>query len=363
MNPLAHLSRRPPGTAHTDAVADAVTNVEADAMAMAGTGADHDAQSVADMVSATRQLLAAWDLAATHLSGGRSDLCVAGPFAPDRSLPDPSTSARPRPAESMSASCLAPIEATVMVTMLSGFQIRQGAGASIELPKGKTRTLLKLLLLQRHRPLGRARLCNLLWPDSDAASARNSLNVMLHRLRQLLPPGACVRFTAEGYRLVVAGEVWLDVEQFVLHAQTARQHEERGDGAGAMAHYAAALDLYGVDLVDDDDAGPALAPDTQALRAQLNQVLERLAILHEQAGDWHACLQVALRHLSLDECNEAAHRRLMRCYAGLGQIQLAERQYGACVRLLREQLGLSPDAETTGLYRRIAGREIDRESD
>ncbi len=347
MNPLAHLSRRPPGTAHTDAVADA--------MAMASTDADHDAQSVADMVSATRQLLAAWDLAATHLGGGRSDLCAAGLFAPDRSLPDPSTSARPWPAESMSASCLVPIDATVMVTMLSGFQIRQGTGATIELPKGKTRTLLKLLLLQRHRPLGRARLCNLLWPDSDAASARNSLNVLVHRLRRVLPPGAGVCHSAEGYRLVVAGDLWLDVEQFVLHAQAARQHEDRGDVAGAVAHYAAALDLYDVDLVDDD-AGPALAPDSQALRAQLNQVLERQAILHEQACDWHACLQVALRHLGLDECNEAAHRRLMRCYAGLGQIQLAEQQYGACVRLMREQLGLSPDAETTLLVRRIAGR-------
>jgi DNA-binding SARP family transcriptional activator len=67
---------------------------------------------------------------------------------------------------------------------------------------------------------------------------------------------------------------------------------------------------------------------------------------------------VALRHLGLDECNEAAHRRLMRCYASLGQIQLAERQYGACVRVLREQLGLPPDTETTLLYRRIAGREV-----
>lgn len=359
MNPLAHLSRRPQGTAHTDAVADAIPHVEADAMAMAD--ADHDAQSVADMVSATRQLLAAWDLAATHLSGGRSELSATGLSAPGRSRPDPFPFGRPWPAESMSANCQAPIDAAVIVTMLSGFQIRQGTGATIELPKGKTRTLLKLLLLQRHRPLGRARLCSLLWPDSDAASARNSLNVMLHRLRRLLPSGACVRFSAEGYRLVVAGEVWLDVEQFVLHAQAAGQHEERGDGAGAMAHYAAALELYGVDLVDDDDAGPALAPDSQALRAQLNQVLERQAILHEQAGDWHACLRVALRHLSLDECNEAAHRRLMRCYAGLGQVQLAERQYGACVRLLREQLGLPPDTETTRLYRRIAGREVDRE--
>jgi DNA-binding SARP family transcriptional activator len=288
-------------------------------------------------------LLAAWDLAATYLSGGRHDS---------------STLHGSRSDESTSATSRALADAALMVTMLSGFQIAIGPAEALEPPTGKARTVLKLLLLQRHRPIGRARLCSLFWPDSDAASARNSLNVMLHRLRRWLPPALAVRYSAEGYRLVVAGEVWLDVEQFTLHAQVARQDEERGDLAGATAHYDAAQALYRVDLVDDDDTGLALAPEAQALRAQLNQVLERLAILHEQVGDWHACLRVALRHLGLDECNEAAHRRLMRCYASLGQIQLAERQYGACVRVLREQLGLPPDTETTMLYRRIAGREV-----
>lgn len=251
-----------------------------------------------------------------------------------------------------------PVDAVVAVTMLSGFQLLLGASQSFESPRGKTCTLLKLLLLHRHHPLGRARLCSLFWPDSDAASARNSLNVMLHRLRRLLPTQLGVRYSAEGYRLAAAGVVWLDVEQFMLHAQTGLRDEERGDVAGAMAHFHAALELYAADLVDDDDdTGPVLAPDSQVLRAQLNQVLERLVILREQTGDWHACLPVALRHLGLDECNEAAHRRLMRCYAGLGQIQFAERQYGACVRVLREQMGLAPDSETALLYRRIAGRE------
>ena len=67
----------------------------------------------------------------------------------------------------------------------------------------------------------------------------------------------------------------------------------------------------------------------------------------------------ALRHLGLDECNEQAHQRLMRCYARLGQPQLAERQYRACVTVLRSQLGLSPSDETTALYRRIAARCVD----
>jgi DNA-binding SARP family transcriptional activator len=60
------------------------------------------------------------------------------------------------------------------------------------------------------------------------------------------------------------------------------------------------------------------------------------------------------RHwLSLDILNEEAHRDLMRCYAWSGQHGAALRQYRECVRILKQELGVSPVAETTRLYREI----------
>ena len=75
--------------------------------------------------------------------------------------------------------------------------------------------------------------------------------------------------------------------------------------------------------------------------------------LGEAREDLHGCLRVSLRHLGIDPCNEQAHRRLMRCYARLGQVQLAERQFRTCVDTLRRQLGVTPQAETIELHRRI----------
>jgi DNA-binding SARP family transcriptional activator len=206
---------------------------------------------------------------------------------------------------------------------------------------------------RRRCSLSRARLCSLFWPEADADSSRNSLNVTLHRLRRTLGQASLVRHCDDGYQLAHAGPVWLDTEQFSLQAEMGRWEEAQGCSVSAIAQYEAALAIYRSDMLDRFDAGDPLAGDAQALRDLANRVLERLAALREAAGDWHGCLRAALRHLDMDRCNERAHRQLMRCYASLGQVQLAERQYRSCARVLGERLGLRPSEETTALYRRI----------
>jgi len=226
-----------------------------------------------------------------------------------------------------------------------------------EIPRGKTRSLLKFLLLNRRRPVPRARLLSLFWPEADAAAARNSLNVTLHRLRKALGDPALLVYANDSYQLQTAGTTWIDTEQFAGHADEGQIAHAQGQHALAIRHFETAAALYCTDLLDDGERESALQAEAQSLRDRHNQVLERLATLHEAAGDHHACLRTALRHLQLDGCNEAAHRRLMRCYARLGQLQLAERQYRSCISTLRAQLGLSPDEGTTALYRQIARRE------
>jgi DNA-binding SARP family transcriptional activator len=246
---------------------------------------------------------------------------------------------------------------TLHVRLLAGLQLLLGGVPVTTLPHGRSRLLLKLLLLKHHRPLGRSRLCQLLFPEHDPASARNQLNVTVHRLRRSLDGVLALRHAGDAYQLAIDRPFWLDVEQFELHAELGHAADMQGDAGQAITHYDLAAEIYRADLDDTCEHGePALASDCQALRARLNQVLERLATLREIDGDLHGSLRAGQRHLSLDECNEAAHRRLMRCYAGLGQIQLAERQYRACIATIRAELNLSPAEETTAEYRRVIQR-------
>lgn len=243
------------------------------------------------------------------------------------------------------------------VRLLAGFRWRLN---DVELPgppRGKAASLLKLLILQRRRPMSRNRLCSLFWPQADAESARNNLNVTLHRLRRSLGPCAhLVRCREDGWQLVFGAPVEIDVESFDAHVDEGLQAEAAGQADRAIAHYEAALSLYELDLAEAGEDEDLLMQHNQALRDRRLRAMERLAVLYEDAGDLHACLSTGLRQLEVDLCNERAHRLLMRSYARLGQPQLAERQYQQCVRSLRCALSLAPSAETTVLYRQIAAR-------
>lgn len=325
---------------------------------------------LANILAATRMLLGAWD--ATLNQWGTAT--GPGPvLTPEQALQAqalrraawpasngadaafrhaPETTSPPAQAQAATGT-----QATLSVQMLDGLQIWVGSSQVLDLPRGKARALLMYLLLHRRRPTSRARLCTLFWPEADAAAARNNLNVILHRVRRQLHDPGLLQCSDDGYQIVTAGEIWLDVEQFELQANLGEQADTAGLTAQTIAHYEVAATLYRTDLVDESEHERVLVARSQLLRDRLNQVLGRLSGLREDRGDLHGCLRTTQRHLGLDECNEAAHRRLMRCYARLGQPQLAERQYRQCVATLRRQLGLNPDAETTELYRRITRRE------
>jgi len=243
------------------------------------------------------------------------------------------------------------------VKMLDGFSVWQGSAPLAGLPHGRVRTLLKLLLLQRRHPVSSARLVAACWPEADADSARNNLHVALHRLRRALGEAAQVRRADEGYQLLAPGEVWIDTEQFVRHAEAGAFAERHGQAVQAIAQYESALALYQRDLLDEGGCESALAAEANVLRDRLSLVLERLSALREQHADWHGCLRHAHRQLEIDACNEPVHRRMMLCYSRLGQLRQAERQYRQCVDVLRGQFGIGPSEETTALYRRIASRQ------
>lgn len=244
----------------------------------------------------------------------------------------------------------------VAARLLDGFGLWVHGEPLPELPGGKAAALLKLLLLQRRRPLPRARLCALFWPDADEAAARNSLNVTMHRLRRLLGPDIRVQLGDDGYRLVVPGGLELDTETFERLAVDGAQAEAEGHAERALSAYEQAARLYQSDLLPDIDACAVLGTAAQTLRDQRVQVLTRLAALREAAGNLHGALCAALRLLEQDPCNEAAHRQVMRCYARLDQPQAVERQYRRCLHTLHAQLGLGPADETVRCYRALCER-------
>jgi tetratricopeptide (TPR) repeat protein len=93
--------------------------------------------------------------------------------------------------------------------------------------------------------------------------------------------------------------------------------------------------------------------ETETLRRELASVLERLARGHAQSHEFEIAIGYARRWLALDSLHEAAHYQLMQLYVWADQRTTALRQYAECVRLLEQELGVPPQAETIDLYNAI----------
>ena len=150
-----------------------------------------------------------------------------------------------------------------------------------------------------------------------------------------------------------------DADAFVAHAARASELECDKDVDGAIREYTACVALYQGELLAEDrhDYDEWLLPLRQQLRDRYLHVLARLGQIQFDRQDVPACTAACAKMLAVDTCNEGAHRMLMRCYGRLGQPQLAQRQYQACIRALNRELGIPASRETTEVYRQIVRRD------
>lgn len=190
-------------------------------------------------------------------------------------------------------------------------------------------------------------IATLLWPECDAATGRARLRRTIHEINRV---AAFDLVEAQGdlLRLATTG-VWIDAIVFADYAAG----DAREDLAAAAEIHAADF-LSGFGLHDSAEFDSWLGLQRETLRQTLVRTLERLCELHAAMGDLDRAIAVALRQLGLDPLQESVHRRLMQLYARAGQPAGALRQYDACVRVLEEELGIGPTAETDALYRSLA---------
>jgi predicted ATPase/DNA-binding SARP family transcriptional activator len=243
----------------------------------------------------------------------------------------------------------------------------------IHIGRRKALALLAYLAVEarRHR---RDTLATLLWPQYSQRDARAELRRTLSVLNRTLGKewfetdreSAGLRqapSTGSGQRQPESTEhiLWLDVNAFRqrLAACEAHGHPVQEACPDCLNLLTEAVELYRDDFLSGFTLPDAPAFDdwqryqTQDLQDELASALERLAEGYGAAGAFEPAIAVARRRLELDPLREAAHRQLMRLYAQAGRRTAVLRQYETCVRVLDQELGVSPAAETTALYERL----------
>jgi TolB-like protein/Flp pilus assembly protein TadD len=198
----------------------------------------------------------------------------------------------------------------------------------------------------------------LLWPDADPESAANNLHKAIHLARHALEPGLksaseshFIHTQGQQVALRAPGELRIDVEAFGQSSARAL----RGDRIEACEE---ALSLYEGEVLPEDLYEDWAAGRREQLRTQYQELLRKLAGLHEARAEYRQSIRRLKELVACDPSDEEAHRQLMLIYARLGDRHQAARQYQQCSEALRRELGAEPERTTAELHRQIISGRI-----
>ncbi len=221
----------------------------------------------------------------------------------------------------------------------------------------KGQSIFKYMVAHYGTPVSKDVLMDVFWPDADPERARRNLHQAVYSLRQTMRRGESdfqpIQFENECYLLNPEINLWLDSEEFARNAQAGRQLEASGRLDEAAAAYQRAEELYLGDLLEEDLYEAWTVPVRERYRNAYLDLVDRLSEGLWRNGNYPAVVELCGKLLAKDNCNEKAHRRLMQCYQTQGQHGLAVRQYHLCVDTLKNELGVSPSAETRNLLNKI----------
>ncbi|MCU0484811.1 MAG: AAA family ATPase [Anaerolineales bacterium] len=229
-------------------------------------------------------------------------------------------------------------------------------GKAVKTDRRKAIALLAYLACAA-RPQTREHLATLLWPEYDRDSAYAYLRRTLWEINQMLGKGWLSQ-EREYVTLEATARLWLDTAQFEALKQSK---------SSAMEVLTETVSLYRGDFMEGFIvADTAPFEDWQTRQAEYYRreyatALQKLIQAHRQRNEPEAALQYARRWLSLDELNETAHTVMMSLLAEMGDRAGAVRQYEACVKVLKNELGVQPQPDSLRLYEAILSGKLDKQ--
>ena len=241
-----------------------------------------------------------------------------------------------------------PEKSVIRLRTLGQLDLDSTGGREVHGALAQPRRAALLAYLALATPRGHHRrdaLLALFWPESDIERARNALNQAVHFLRLSLGGGTIINRNGDDALALDWDSVWCDAVAF-----------EEALAAGRTAD---ALELYRGDLLPGFHVGDAPEFDRwlDAERARYAdryaEALEAMAEERERAGDFSGAVGYWKRLAGRDGYNSVVALRLMRALAAMGDAAGALQHARVHTVLLREELGLAPNAEIGALVEQL----------
>ena len=221
----------------------------------------------------------------------------------------------------------------------------------------KCKSLLAYLLCHNKRPNFRETLMEKFWPDVHPESARNSLNVAIHSIRQLfrklLPKQNLLVYKHDKYFINPEIELKLDHEDFLYRIGRGRRIESQEGIQHAIREYEEAIRLYKGDFLEDSPHEDWLYSERERIKDGYFYVLDRLSEHFCSAGKYKIAQHYCRKLLMKDDCREDIHRRMMLCLHRTGYRDLAVKQFQKCEQALLSNLDIVPGRDTLALLEEI----------
>jgi PAS domain S-box-containing protein len=252
----------------------------------------------------------------------------------------------------------APEQEPIRVFTLGHFGLAFGArGIAVEKWQRKQAvTLLKYLIIRIGVAVHREELIDCLWPDSDPDQGRDRLKVTVYFLRRQLRAAGVDRDVVEtqkdGY-LLRRDAIWVDAETFEQLTEEGTELHRQGKGDDALACFEDAQRLYRGDYMAEDPYADWCAEERERLRELFLDMSTTMARACAQRGRYADAAQICRKALVREPCRESLHRALMEYFVRSGRPDWAAAQYRRCKRILEDELGVAPMAETQRLYESI----------
>jgi predicted ATPase/DNA-binding SARP family transcriptional activator len=253
---------------------------------------------------------------------------------------------RPPPAARSGIRAAGPLR----ISALGGATVELGDVALTAADWGYAKPRELLFLLSSSPALTKDQIAAALWPDLSRQQLGNALHTALRELRRALGDPGWVVYADGRYRFDRSRQHECDVTEFtdaLLAARRARPSE------AALPDLQRAIGAYGGDFLDGMATGEWALVRRDELRRSFESALLAAGRLQAAAGRHQAAAALFRRAVAHEPLNETAHRELMSSWARLGETARAIRHYEELVGLLRDQVGVPPDAETTALYQRL----------
>lgn len=219
------------------------------------------------------------------------------------------------------------------------------------LPGRQGRMLFGYLAINRHRRAARDELVAAVWPNDPPPAADGALNALLSKMRRAL--GADAVDGRSSLRLRLDGAS-VDVEAATEAIHRAESSVALADWRRAWGPSLVALFVAEREFLLDEDA-----EWIDVERRRLAELRLRALECYGTAGlgiggtELAAAVRAGRRLVELAPLRESGYRCLMQALAAQGNSAEALRVYSGLCDTLRDELGVSPSADTRSVYEQL----------